>query len=397
MDNELDKERHTDAELANAAPADAKLELQAVLDAAVDAVVVIDARGVIDVVNHAAERLFGYSAEELRGQNVGVLMPEPYRDRHDGYIERYLRTREPHILGTGRDVTARRRDGSTFAVELAVGEIAGSKPTRFVGFIRDITDRQRAEDEVRQMRERLTHFGRIATMGEMATGIAHEINQPLTAIATYAQACQRLLVQPQSLTPDEQAEAANDIAAGLAQIESQALRAGEVIRRLRSFVRNREVRREPLDPNQVLDDLLVLAQTDTRHHHVQIRIERGENMPLVQADPVQIQQVVLNLVRNGIDAMLDLPHEQRIIELRTRRDENGDAEFMVSDRGPGLDAAARNDLFNPFFTTKAGGTGLGLAISQSIVRGHGGKVWHRENECGGACFLFTLPASAPSR
>jgi two-component system sensor kinase FixL len=312
-------------------------------------------------------------------------MPEPYRSEHDSHLERYVRTREPHIIGTGREVVAQRRDGTTFMAELAVGEIRGLQPPRFVGFIRDITDRQRAEDEVRQMRERLTHFGRIATMGEMATGIAHEINQPLTAIATYAHACQRLLANP--------TESMHDLVEGMTQIEAQALRAGEVIRRLRSFVRNREVRREPIDPNQVLDDLLMLAQTDTRHHNVQIRIERGENLPVVQADPVQIQQVILNLVRNSIDSMLNLPQAQRVIDLRTRRDEHGDVEFTVCDRGPGLDAAAREGLFNPFFTTKPSGTGLGLAISQSIVRAHGGKVWYRDHEKGGACFMFTLPAA----
>jgi two-component system sensor kinase FixL len=367
------------------------LEYQAVLDAAVVAVVIIDQHGTIELVNHAGARMFGYRKDELVGQNVRMLMLQPYRGQHDDALERYLRTREPHIIGTGREVAVQRRDGTTVAVELSFGEINGSEPPRFVGFIRDVTDRQRVEDEIRQMRDRLTHFGRIATMGEMATGIAHEINQPLTAIATYAQACQRLLANP----PGQLTDALSDITEGLAQIESQALRAGEVIRRLRSFVKNREVRREPLDPNQLLDDLLMLAQTDTRHHHVQIRIQRGGDLPIVQADPVQIQQVVLNLVRNSIDAMLDLPHEQRIIDLRTRRDENGDVEFMVSDRGPGLDASAKDALFNPFFTTKTGGTGLGLAISQSIVRSHGGKVWHRENEHGGACFLFSLPAAIP--
>ena len=257
-----------------------ELQYQAVLDAAADAVIIIDAGGSIEFANRAAERLFGYRSDELLGNSINTLMPQPQRNEHDGYLHRYQRSREPHIIGIGREVTAQRRDGTTFAVELAVGEIKGATP-HFVGFIRDIADRQRAENDVRQMRERLTHFGRIATMGEMAAGIAHEINQPLTAIATYAQACQRLLTNP---TPPM-----SDIAAGLAQIEAQALRAGEVIRRLRSFVKNHEVRREPLDPNQFIEDLLMLAQTDTRHHHVQIRLELGENLPAVQADPVHAQ------------------------------------------------------------------------------------------------------------
>src|SRR5712671_263490 len=172
-----------------------ELEYRTVLDAAVDAVIIIDGRGLIEFVNRAAERLFDYQSDELLGRSVNILMPQTLRDEHDGYLQRLQRTREPHILGMGREVSAQRRDGTTFAVELAVGEIKGKTP-RFIGFIRDIADRQRAENDVRQMRERLTHFGRIATMGEMAAGIAHEINQPLTAIATYAQACQRLLTNP---------------------------------------------------------------------------------------------------------------------------------------------------------------------------------------------------------
>jgi two-component system sensor kinase FixL len=491
-------------------------QYQAVLDAAVDAVIVIDSLGIIEMVNHAGERLFGYREEELIGRNVNVLMPEPYRTQHDGYLKRYLATREPHIIGIGREVQARCSNGSVFSADLAVGLIQGSQPQRFVGFIRDITqskeaqvallrseselntaqalanignyvihydgfgddyrspqfwrivgleqrelpegvlalldsvidandreifaaalatfeqgahtfdityrivrpdasvryihhiaqvqrehgrivrhsgtlhditDRQRAADEAREMQERLTHFGRISTMGEMAAGIAHEINQPLTAIATYAQGCQRMLAHVQAADTD-------DLAFGLQQIESQALRAGEVIRRLRSFVKNREVRREPLHPNQLLDDLLMLAQTDTRHHNVRIRIEPADELPQVQADPVQIQQVILNLVRNSIDAMIDVPQERREIVLRTRLSEEGDVEFMVSDRGPGLSDAAKQKLFDPFFTTKSSGTGLGLAISMSIVRAHGGKVWYRPNADGGASFYFSLPSAS---
>jgi two-component system sensor kinase FixL len=359
-------------------------EYQGVLDAMVDAVFIIDARGTIELVNQAGERLFDYREEELIGKNFSMLVSEPYGTGQDS-LQQSLQSGEPHVIGSGREVHARRRDGSTFAVDLSIGLIRGSDPQRFVGFMRDITDRQNAEDKVRQLQDRLTHFGRISTMGEMAAGIAHEINQPLTAIATYAQACQRMLADPSvALTPE--------LLQGLERIESQALRAGEVIRRLRSFVRNREVRREPIDPNRLLDDLLMLAQTDTRHHSIRIRLEQGAGLPLVQADAVQIQQVILNLVRNGIDAMSELAHDRRELHLRTRLDENGDVEFMVSDLGPGLSEAAQQELFNPFFTTKPAGTGLGLAISLSIVRAHGGKVWYRPGDKGGACFLFSLPA-----
>jgi C4-dicarboxylate-specific signal transduction histidine kinase len=234
------------------------------------------------------------------------------------------------------------------------------------------------------MQDRITHFGRISTMGEMAAGIAHEVNQPLTAIATYAQACQRLLASG-DCPPEE-------IRSALEQISAQALRAGEVIRRLRTFVKNREVRREQIEANRILEDVLTLAQTDVRHNGVRMTLQLPTQAPIVQADTVQVQQVILNLVRNSIDAMLEVPEPKREIILRTQIDVEGDVEFMVADRGTGIDAATMAELFNPFFTTKPGGTGLGLSISRSIVRAHGGKLWCSPNPGGGARFFFTLPA-----
>nr|MBO2487853.1 hypothetical protein [Gammaproteobacteria bacterium] len=489
-------------------------EFQAVLDAAVDAVVLFDHEGRIELLNHAGERMFGYSEQEVIGLKVDILLPEPYRSQHDDYLRHYIELGEPRIVGIGRELLAKRRDGSEFYAELAVGRVQGTDPPRFVGFIRDvtvrrnaeealrrseaqltiaqeianlgnyvvhfdghfedywsphlyrvlgrrfgdpyigvydylaplvhpadrarwqqardelratgramdieyridhpdgslryvhhiaqatldadgqilrevgtihdITDRRRAEDEARQLQERITHFGRISTMGEMAAGIAHEVNQPLAAIATYAQACQRLIS-----TGDYSSE---EIAEALAHIGAQALRAGEVIRRLRTFVKNREVRRELIEANRLLEDILTLAQTDARHNGVQIVVETASESPLVQADAVQIQQVILNLVRNSIDAMQGVPESRRQLTLRTRIDAEGDVEFMVADRGPGIDPAVAAELFNPFFTTKPGGMGLGLSISRSIIRAHGGKLWCSPNPGGGARFFFTLPA-----
>ena len=222
-------------------------------------------------------------------------------------------------------------------------------------------------------------------MGEMAAGLAHEINQPLTAIATYAQACQRFMRSP------DRDDA--DVLEALEQINAQALRAGEVIRRLRNFVKNREVKREPVDCNRLLDDLRTLAETDARLHNVRLRIDAEPSLPTVYADPIQLQQVVLNLVRNAIDAMSDAPETRREVLLSTRQLPDGEIEIIVADHGSGLAPEAAEHLFNPFFTTKSGGTGLGLAISRSIVRAHGGRLWHTPNEGTGARFHFTLPAS----
>jgi two-component system, LuxR family, sensor kinase FixL len=493
----------------------AELEFRSLLDAAVDAIIVIDHRGCVEQFNLSAERIFGYRADEVVGRNVHMLMPEPYRTEHDGYLQRYHATGEARIIGIGREVRAQRKDGTVFPCELAVGQVTGVVPPRFIGFIRDITlrkqaderlrrseaelrlaqelanlgnyvihldrsepdyyspqlhrilgiaamdenvplatllrlwvhpsdrekleeaaadlqstdaamdveyrivrtdgstrhlhhiaqitrdrqgtplkhagtihdvtDRRQSEDEARQLQERLTHFSRLSTMGEMAAGLAHEINQPLSAITLYAQACQRFM---RSLGRDD-----GDVLEALEQISVQALRAGEVIRRLRNFVKNREVKREPVDCGRLLDDLRTLAETDARLNNVRLRIESDSNLPTVFADPIQLQQVVLNLVRNAIDAMSDVPEMQREVTLSTRLLPEGEIEIVVADHGTGLAPEAAEHLFNPFFTTKSGGTGLGLAISRSIVRAHGGRLWHTPNERRGARFHFTLPVS----
>jgi len=494
-------------------------EFRALLDAAVDAIVVIDHRGTVQEFSLAAERMFGYSAEEVIGHNVKLLMPEPFHGAHDGYLERYDKTRVTRIIGVGREIVSLRKDGTTFPCELAVGRVADVEPPRYVGFIRDltshkeaeaqlkrsetelrlaqelanlgnyvlhprsagpdyysaqlyrildlpidgptvareefferwvhpadrprvleafrnlnsagvpldieykvvlrdgrtrhlhhiaqvvrdedgqiekqigtihdITDRQHAEDEARQLQERLTHFSRLSTMGEMAAGLAHEINQPLSAIATYSQACQRLLCQAEPDIPD--------VISALEQVNAQALRAGEVIRRLRNFVKNREVKREWVNCERLLEDLRTLAETDARLHNVRLHLDVQKELPGVHADAIQLQQVVLNLVRNSIDAMAECPEDRREIVLKASRLEDGQIQITVADQGSGLAPGAEEHLFNPFFTTKATGTGLGLAISHSIIRAHGGRLWQTPNEPFGTCFHFTLPAASATK
>jgi C4-dicarboxylate-specific signal transduction histidine kinase len=220
-------------------------------------------------------------------------------------------------------------------------------------------------------------------MGEMATGLAHEINQPLTAIASYAQACRRMLVNG--------VYEIDEITGALDQIAQQALRAGEVIRRMRAFAKYHEAKLEPTEANRILGELVQLAQTDAHFHSVRLLLELAAEAPVVCADTVQVQQVLLNLVRNAIDSMQGIPEPQREIVLRTRIDERGDAEFMVADRGTGLSPEIAAEAFNAFFTTKASGTGLGLSISQSIIKAHGGRLWCTDNPGGGARFYFCLP------
>jgi two-component system sensor kinase FixL len=364
--------------------ASAAEELRALLDAAVDAIIVIDSRGHIETFNKAAEQMFGFSAPEILGKNVSLLMPEPDRGAHDDYLRRYNLTGEARIIGIGRDVQARRRDGTVFPASLAVGRIAGTGPPRFVGFIRDVSARVAAERAAAQAQQRLTHVARLSTMGEMAASLAHEINQPLAAITTYAQACQRLLDKGEA--PD-----GAEIRESLVEMGRQALRAGEVIRRLRGFVANRAVRPELIGCNRLLEDAVALARPDLRANDVQLKLDVAPNLPDVMADAVQLQQVLINLFRNAIDATLQNGGTQREIALRALCTPGG-VEVSVHDRGPGLAAGALAKLFNPFFTTKPQGTGLGLAISRTIVQAHGGTLAYREEPGGGACFYFTLPA-----
>ena len=366
-------------------------ELQALLDACVDAVVIIDHRGIIETVNPAACRMFGYAPGELAGHNVSQLMPEPDRSGHDRYVSDYLGTGRARVIGIGRDVTALRRDGSVFPAALAIGRIGKGDPPRFVGFLHDLTSRRAQEEQrrvaqeaVREARERLTHVARLSTMGEMATGLAHEINQPLTAISVYAQAAGRVVGQPQ---PDLE-----EVAGALKQIAAQALRAAEVIKRLRALVRKRQVHEELLDLNAVVRELVVLAESDARVNGVQLTLELASGLPHVLGDAIQMQQVMLNLVRNAIEAVCAGSSERSVV-MRTAPCDAG-VEMSVSDCGPGLDPAIRGRLFEAFATTKPEGTGLGLAISRSIIESHGGQLAWRENQPRGSCFYFRLPAVA---
>jgi two-component system sensor kinase FixL len=358
-------------------------ELRALLDAAVDAIVVIDGQGRIETFNRAAERMFGYRESELIGRNVKVLMPESESDRHDGYLRRYLETGRAKIIGIGREVEARRRDGSVLPAWLSVGRVEGDPP-RFVGFIRDESARVAAERTVAQAQERLAHVARLSTMGEMAAGLAHEINQPLAAIATYAQASERMLDKG---NPVDLAE----VRESLVQISRQALRAGDVIRRLRAFVANRELRRERVGCNRLLEDLVALARPDLRANDVAMRLEVEPCLPDIMADVIQLQQVLINLIRNAIDSTLQSGGSRREIVLRAVSCPEG-IEISVDDQGPGVAPEALARLFTPFFTTKPQGTGLGLAISRTIVQAHGGQLSYRDRPGGGACFHFTLPA-----
>ena len=512
-------------------------DVLALLEATFDAAVIMDDRGRITAFNRSAEEMFGYRAADALGRNVSMLMTSADRASHDDHVRRYLAGGEARILGKGRDVRVRHRDGSEFSVFLSVGRIPNTEPPRFVGYLHDtslrrkalatleherqlnrlyldlaqvmlvatnraglvqlvnqralrvlmvddahimncnwvescvapddravarnafrallmsggdepqsceyhvrssdgedrfitwrgvalrdannvatgvmlsgedITDQRRAENEAHRALERMNNVSRLATMGEMAAGISHELIQPLAAIANYAQACARLLRLPAPDMPE--------ISGALEQISGQALRAGEIIRRIRSLVRNEDVRRELQDINELIREVHTLLASDARVHDGKLELDLSPSLPRVTVDGVQIQQVLMNLVHNAFEAQstdkvsyrgsgaaygngeLDEPGRAAgngatfEVRIATRPTEAGDIEVSVSDLGPGLVGEVEQRIFEPFFTTKPTGTGLGLAISRSIIKAHDARLGYRANEPRGACFFFVLPA-----
>jgi two-component system, LuxR family, sensor kinase FixL len=355
----------------------------AFLDAFVEAIIVMDDEGQIESFNKSAERMFGYSLTEALGADVSMLMPKHDRDNHAGYVSRYLRTREAKIIGIGRELTARRKDGTEFPMHLAVGEVHWRGGTRFIGLIRDLTEDKRNEERrLRQHTEMLT-ASRLTTMGEMAAAMAHEINQPLAAIANYASAAIRLM--------DLDEDSTEDVKTALARINEQSHRAGEIIRKLRTFVKPDSASLEPMSLKEIIKDISALAELDARANNISMTIDIADNLPEVVVDGLQVQQVLLNLLRNGIDAMADCKPDDRHIELHGYICGPEEVRVDVIDRGPGIPPSVRDSLFNPFFTTKSGGMGMGLAISQTIVKSHGGTLGFEDNPGGGSTFFVTLP------
>ena len=363
-------------------------EFRTLLDVAVDAVIIIDHRGIIEAFNRAAEKLFGYEAAETLGTNISRLMPEPERSLHDDHLARYLKSGVRHIIGIGREVEACRKDGSIFPVSLAVGRIPDTNPPRFVGFMHDLTERRNAAAEQQRVQQRMARVSHLVTMGEMAAAIAHEINQPLAAISNYALACERLLQAPEP----ELAE----VQEAMRQISSQALRAAQIIRRVRHLVRMHEPRRELTDINRLVEELSVLTKSDAHQHGVHLLLELADGLPLVEIDGIQIQQVLVNLIHNAVESLAASDRADKRIVVRTRHSAASEVEISVADSGPGVDPAIAGRMFDPFCTTKEQGTGLGLAISKSIIGSHRGHIEYRPNAPRGACFLVTLPIGRES-
>ena len=352
------------------------------IEVAVDGIIVIDEMGLVQVYNQACERLFGYRAEEVVGQNVKMLMPPPYHAEHDDYLTHYRDTGERRIIGIGREVVGRRKNGTTFAMYLSVGEGRFNNRRIFLGIVHDISERKADEQRIQELQKELLHATRLSTTGQLGAALAHELNQPLTAILNYSGILEDLAGSMDSAEGATLREVAG-------HISQQTVRAGEIIKRLRGFVSKREPDRHSQDLNAIVEDSIALGFVGAADTSVKLRTKLASGLPSVPVDKVQIQQVMINLVRNAVEAMQETP--KRILTVSTSLDDNKFVRVSVSDTGPGLAKEIAASLFQPFMTTKASGLGIGLSICRTIIESHGGRLWVEPNAGGGVSFQFRLP------
>jgi two-component system, LuxR family, sensor kinase FixL len=356
--------------------------LRSILATVPDAMIIIDEVGTILSFSTAAEKMFGYAEEEVVGENVSMLMPSPDRERHDGYLKNYRDTGVRKIIGTGRVTTARHRDGNSFPIELSVGEAKFEGTRVFTGFIHDITQRQKAELRFHELQSELAHVGRLTELGTLASSLAHELNQPLTAIANYCEGASALLEEePDREGLDMAREALRDTA-------EQALRAGEIVRRMRDFLSHGESEHRIESLSKIMTEANALALVGSREHDIEVQISLDPEAESVFVDRIQIQQVLVNLIRNAIEAMLDSP--VRTLTISTSAEEDM-ITVAIEDSGSGISDELAPQLFQPFVTSKEAGMGIGLSICRTIIEAHGGRIWFEPAAEGGTIFQFTLP------
>jgi two-component system, LuxR family, sensor kinase FixL len=367
---------------------EAEAHLRSILATVPDAMVVIDERGIILSFSAAAERTFGYGEAEVVGRNVKMLMPSPDRERHDQYLENYLTTGKRKIIGIGRVTTGLHRDGSTFPMELSVGEAWLGERRIFTGFVRDLTERQQTLLRLQDLQSELAHVGRVSEMGTLASSLAHELNQPLTAVAAYCESARDLLDN------DPDAEALAMVREALDEAAEQAVRAGQIVRRLRDFMSNGEMERRVESLQRLINEANALALVGSREHGIDVQLSLDPSADLVFVDRIQVQQVLVNVIRNAIDAMMET--EQRCLVIRTARQSDALVEVEIEDTGLGISEAVAPQLFQPFVTSKENGMGIGLSICRTIVEAHGGRIWFEVGANGGTTFHFTLPSGEAS-
>ena len=363
-------------------------KLNSILNASIEGIIVIDTTGIIVSVNAAVENIFGYSADELIGNRVIQLMPITIRKKQDYYLEKYLRIFIPKAIGQIREVEGLRKDGTLVPLDMSIAEFPLDGMQYYSGIVRDVSARKFQELQEKEHLEKLAHVTRLGLMGEMASGIAHEVNQPLSAVVNYTQVCLRFL---QGENPD-----LVKIGEILHKANQQALKAGQIIHSMREFVKPRKIHRSTVDINDLIYDAISLFEPDFKQQLIAMRFELTKSLPNVFIDRVQIEQVLLNLIRNSIDALKDLPQfTQRQLSIETSLNELNYILVRVKDNGPGLTSIQQEKILTPFFTTKASGMGMGLSISRSLVEAHQGTLHFNSKEDKGTTFYFTIPTERP--
>jgi PAS domain S-box-containing protein len=354
-----------------------------VVETASDAVVSIDEGGTIILANPATKRIFGYTPEELVGKPLTVLMPGAMRGLHETGLKRNLETGARHLNWQGTEMTALRANGQEFPAEVSFGEMTVDQRKVFTGFIRDISEKKRAEEELRASQAELARMMRVMTIGQLTASIAHEVNQPLSGIVTNASTCLRMLSGDQPNIEGARETARRSIRDGN--------RASEIVTRLRALFKRREVAAESIDLNDAAREVIALSLSELQSGRILVRHDFAENLPAVKGDRIQLQQVILNLVHNASDAMRDVDDRPRELLIKTESDDNKNVQLTVRDTGIGFAPDAANRLFDSFYTTKDDGMGVGLSVSRSIVEAHRGRIWASANEGPGSSFAFSIP------
>jgi two-component system sensor kinase FixL len=356
--------------------------LSSMLDTVQDAAIVSKCDGTILSFNSAAVRQFGYAEQEAVGQNLRMLIPEAYLSLNDGLPGSYVGTGEGGMIRCDEVVTGLRKDGTTFPLKLAIGKTLSGTETVFTCFVRDLTEREETAARLQQIQSELARLARLTEMGEMASSLAHELNQPLSAIANYVHGCTRLL-------RGVDGEVAAKMREALQETADQSLRAGQIIKHLREFVSKTETEKAPHNIRRLMEEAASLALVGAREKGVRAIFELPPGPEMIMVDRIQIQQVLINLMRNAIEAMGDSP--TRELSIRARVEPGDELAVLIEDTGPGISKEIAAQLFKPFVTTKPEGMGMGLSISKRIVEAHGGGLTVSGNRAGGASFRFTLP------
>ncbi|MDJ0921595.1 MAG: PAS domain S-box protein [Henriciella sp.] len=356
-----------------------KTLMRTVLASVPDAMIVIDEKGEILAFSAAAESLFGYKAADMAGKNVSILMTGADEKHHDQYIKNYLSTGERQIIGIGRIVQARLSNGEVIPVELKIGEADVGGRRLFTGYIRDVSEQQANSLRLGQMQIELANFSRLSAVGTMASAMAHELNQPLTAVANYLEAARDMLSDPDPETVAMVQEALDAAA-------TQSIRAGQIVRRLRDYVSRGELDLRSVNLRAIVEDAVSLAKVGVDGPLARVIVRLPEDLPLVLADRLQLRQVFVNIIRNAIEALSETENPQ--IWVRAVVTEMGEVEIEISDNGPGFEAD--QSPFDAFYSSKPSGMGLGLSICQTIMEAHGTEISHGASPAGGACFKFSL-------